>query len=148
MGRVDGEYPMARKTHKSPTKSSGQRPLRVGEELRHALAQILERGDLRDPDLVGAVITITEVRMSPDLRNATVFVAPLGGIDTDKIVAALMRAAPYLRRRIADMVELRYVPNLKIEPDTSFDYAERIGQRLSEVVGETVPHEDNPKDDN
>lgn len=123
---------MARKTHKS----TGQRPLRVGEELRHALAQILERGDLRDPELADAVVTITEVRMSPDIRNATVFVAPLGGIDTDKIVKALERAVPYLRRRIADIVELRYVPNLRIEADTSFDYAEQIGRRLDQVSGE------------
>jgi ribosome-binding factor A len=130
---------MARKV----SKSTGQRPLRVGEEVRHALAQILERGDLRDPDLVGAVVTITEVRMSPDIRNATVFVAPLGGIDTDKIVKALERAAPYLRRRIAEIVELRYVPNLRIEPDTSFDYAERIGQKLSEVAeDEATPDDD------
>lgn len=123
---------MARKTHKS----TGQRPLRVGEEVRHALAQILERGDLRDPDLQGVAVTITEVRMSPDIRNATVFVAPLGGIDTDKIVTALDRAVPYLRRRIADLVELRYVPNLRIEADTSFDYAEQIGRRLNEVAAE------------
>ena len=130
---------MARKV----SKSTGQRPLRVGEELRHALAQILERGDLRDPDLVGTVVTITEVRMSPDIRNATVFVAPLGGIDTAKIVKALERAVPYLRRRIADIVELRYVPNLRIEPDTSFDYAERIGQKLSEVAEDDAAPDDN-----
>jgi ribosome-binding factor A len=121
---------MARKTHKS----TGQRPLRVGEEVRHALAQILERGELRDPDLAGATVTITEVRMSPDIRNATVFVAPLGGIDTDRIVTALERAVPFLRRRIADIVELRYVPNLRIEADTSFDYAEQIGRRLNAVA--------------
>lgn len=125
---------MARKTHKS----TGQRPLRVGEEVRHALAHILERGELRDPDLAGVVVTITEVRMSPDIRNATVFVAPLGGIDTDKVVTALDRAAPFLRRRIADIVELRYVPNLRIEADTSFDYAEQIGKRLNQVVGDGV----------
>ena len=129
---------MARKV----SKSTGQRPLRVGEEVRHALAQILERGDLRDPDLAGAVITITEVRMSPDIRNATVFVAPLGGIETDKIVKALERAVPYLRRRIAEIVDLRYVPNLRIEADTSFDYAEQIGKRLNEVVGERDGDED------
>ena len=129
---------MARKV----SKSTGQRPLRVSEEVRHALAQILERGDLRDPDLTGAVITITEVRMSPDIRNATVFVAPLGGIDTDKIVKALERAVPYLRRRIAEIVDLRYVPNLRIEADTSFDYAEQIGKRLNEVVGERDGDED------
>ncbi len=132
---------MARKV----SKSTGQRPLRVGEEVRHALAQILERGDLRDPDLVDAIVTITEVRMSPDIRNATVFVAPLGGVDTAKIVAALMRAVPYLRRRIGEIVELRYVPNLRIEADTSFDYAERIGQKLSEVVEDDATPDDDDK---
>ena len=134
---------MARKT----TKKTGQRPLRVGEELRHVLAQILERGELRDPDLAGAVVTVTEVRMSPDLRNATVFVSPLGGTDSEKIVAALRRAAPFLRRRVADTVQLRYAPNLRIELDTSFDYAQLIGRRLAEVVpddadGDEVPGED------
>jgi ribosome-binding factor A len=123
---------MARKT----SKQTGQRPLRVGEELRHALAQILERGELRDPDLVGQAVTVTEVRMSPDIRNATVFVAPLGGENTEKIVAALGRAVPFLRRRIGELVRLRYVPNLRIEPDTSFDYAEHIGRRLAEVATE------------
>jgi ribosome-binding factor A len=109
--------------------------LRVGEEVRHALAQVLERGELRDPDLVGHAVTVTEVRMSPDIRNATVFVAPLGGLDTAKIVAALERAAPFLRRRIAELVQLRYVPNLRIESDTSFDYAAQIGRRIAEVAG-------------
>jgi ribosome-binding factor A len=130
---------------KRTTKSTGQRPLRVGEEVRHALAQILERGELRDPDLVGHAITVTEVRMSPDIRNATVFVAPLGGIDSDKTVAALARAVPFLRRRIAELVQLRYVPNLRIEADTSFDYAEQIGRRLAEVSDRdsgSVPEDD------
>jgi ribosome-binding factor A len=127
---------MARRTNKQ----TGQRPLRVGEEVRHALAQVLERGELRDPDLVGHAVTVTEVRMSPDIRNATVFVAPLGGLDTPKVVAALERAAPFLKRRIAELVQLRYVPNLRIELDTSFDYAEQIGRRLAEVSGK--PPED------
>jgi ribosome-binding factor A len=135
---------MAKRTNKSQGKSTGQRPLRVGEELRHALAQVLERGELRDPDLVGHAVTVTEVRMSPDVRNATVFVAPLGGVDTPKVVAALGRAAPFLRRRIAELVQLRYVPNLRIEPDTSFDYAEQIGRRIAEVSGEN-PDEESDK---
>lgn len=131
---------MARKTTKKP----GQRPLRVGEELRHVLAQILERGELRDPDLAGAVVTVTEVRMSPDLRNATVFVSPLGGTDSEKILAALRRAAPFLRRRVADTVQLRYAPNLRIELDTSFDYAQLIGRRLAEVVPGDADGEEEP----
>ena len=123
---------MAKRTQKS----TGQRPLRVGEEVRHALAQILERGELRDPELAGQAVTVTEVRMSPDIRNATVFVSPLGGMNSERIVAALERAVPFLRRRVADLVKLRNVPNLHIEPDTSFDYAERIGRRLAEVSSE------------
>ena len=127
---------MAKKTQRH----AGQRPLRVGEELRHALAQILERGELRDPDLADQGVTVTEVRMSPDIRNATVFVAPLSGTggarDSATVIAALVRAVPFLRRRIAELVQLRYVPNLRIEPDTSFDYAERIGRKLAEMTGE------------
>jgi ribosome-binding factor A len=134
---------MAKRTTKKP----GQRPLRVGEELRHVLAQILERDELRDPDLTGVVVTVTEVRMSPDLRNATVFVSPLGGTDSEKIVAALKRAAPYLRRRIAVLVKLRYAPNLRIELDTSFDYAELIGRRLAEVVPSDEFETDDDEDD-
>ena len=134
---------MAKKTTKKP----GQRPLRVGEELRHVLAQILERGELRDPDLAGAVVTVTEVRMSPDLRNATVFVSSLGGIDNAKIVPALRRAAPFLRRRVADTVQLRYAPNLRIELDTSFDYAQLIGRRLAEVVPDAGENVDDDLED-
>ncbi len=108
----------------------------MGEELRHALAQIIDRGELRDPDLAGVALTVTEVRMSPDIRNATVFVTPLGGKKVDEIVAALERAAPYLRRRVAEVVQLRYAPNLRFRADTSFDYAERIGAVIAEVSGE------------
>ena len=128
---------MPRKT----PKQSGQRPLRVGEELRHALASILERGELRDPKLAGRAVTVTEVRMSPDIRNATVFVAPLGGRESALVVRALERAVPFLKRRIADLVTLRHVPNLRIELDTSFDYAERIGRKLAEVAGESSEDE-------
>ena len=132
---------------KRTTKSTGQRPLRVGEELRHVLAQILERDELRDPDLAGTVITVSEVRMSPDLRNATVFVSPLGGTNSETVVAALRRAASFLRRRVADTVKLRYAPNLRIELDTSFDYAEQIGRRLNEIVPPSAEHDDDGGDD-
>lgn len=107
-----------------------QRQLRVGEELRHVLAEILGRGDVRDPDLTDATITVTEVRISPDLRNATAFVVPLGGAEVERTVAALRRAAPYLRSRIARAVQLRLVPTLSFEADTSFDYAGRIDRIL------------------
>ena len=108
----------------------GTRPLRVGEEIRHALSAIFARGELRDPELIGVSITVTEVRVSPDLLQATAFVAPLGGGDVDKIVAALHRAAPYIRGQVVKAVKLRRAPNLGFVPDTSFDYASRIDAAL------------------
>ncbi|MEA4837717.1 MAG: 30S ribosome-binding factor RbfA [Rhodospirillaceae bacterium] len=103
-----------------------QRQLRVGEELRHVIASVLERGDIRDPDVAGRPITVTGVKVSPDLRNATVFVVPLGGGDPSSILAGLKRVAPYLRHELAKAVQLRVVPNLSFAADVSFDAAERI----------------------
>jgi len=113
-----------------------QRQLRVGEAVRHALVRILERAHFRDPDLVDVSVTITEVRVSPDLHNATAFVLPLGGTNQQTVIAALKRAVPYLRGQLAREVDLRTVPNLMIEPDTSFDYATHIDTllRQSEVA--------------
>jgi len=110
--------------------ASGQRPLRIGEELRHALARIFERGELRDPDLQGAAITVTEVRVSPDLKNATAYVMPLAGARAETVMAALARSAPYLRRALAQAVKLRYAPGLEFALDTSFDHASRIAALL------------------
>lgn len=107
-----------------------QRPLRVGEALRHALAQLLERGELSDPALQAVTVTVTEVRVSPDLKNATAFVMPLGGARAEEVVAALRRGAPYLRRAMAQVVALRHAPALAFELDTSFDYASRIDALL------------------
>ena len=110
----------------------GQRQLRVGEELRHALAWIIERGELRDPALAEAPVTVTEVRINPDLRQATVFVMPLGGGGQDAVLAALTRARGFLRRRIAGSVKLKYVPDLTFRIDRSFEEAERIARALRE----------------
>ena len=77
------------------------RQLRVGEELRHALAQLFERGDMRDPELRGASVTVTQVDCSPDLRNAVAYVMPLGGVDRERLLAAMRRAAPYFRSQLA-----------------------------------------------
>lgn len=106
-----------------------QRQLRVGEELRHAIANIIERGGFRDPDLQGG-ITVTEVRVSPDLRNANVFVVPLGGGDPAPVLAGLKRAKAFLRHEISQAVQLRMVPDLWFEHDTSFDEAGRIDALL------------------
>ena len=106
------------------------RQLRVGEELRHALAQLFERGDMRDPDLRGASVTVTQVDCSPDLRNAVAYVMPLGGADRERLLAAMRRAAPYFRSQLARMVELRHAPELQFRIDESFDYAGRINELL------------------
>ena len=120
---------------KGESKTPSQRQLRVGEELRHALAWILERGELRDPGLSGLTVTVTEVRISPDLRNATAFVIPLGGGDsTDDVVDALNRAVPFLRRQIAKTVKLKYLPELNFIADPSFDEARRINDLLADPM--------------
>lgn len=107
-----------------------QRQLRVGEAVRHALVRILERAHFRDPDLQDVSVTVSEVRVSPDLRNATAFVLPLGGANKETVIAALRRAVPYLRGQLAHEVDLRLVPNLSIEADTSFEYATHIESLL------------------
>jgi ribosome-binding factor A len=112
------------------THAPGQRKLRVGEELRHALARILARGALRDPVLAGATITVTEVRVSPDLKNATAYVMPLAGAHAATVVAALARSAPFLRRAVAQEVRLRHAPALSFALDTAFDHASRIDALL------------------
>ncbi|MBP2229763.1 ribosome-binding factor A [Azospirillum agricola] len=107
-------------------KPPSQRQLRVGEELRHALADLFRRGDFHDPELSGLNITVTEVRISPDLSNATVFFTTLGGGRMDEAHTALRRAAAFLRGQVARMVNLRHAPTLTFEGDTSFDYAQHI----------------------
>lgn len=107
-------------------KPPSQRQLRVGEELRHAIATILERGDIRDPDVAGRSVTVTEVSVSPDLHNATVFVVPLGGGETAGLLAGLKRVRPFLRHEVARMVQLRVAPDFSFVADTTFDTASRI----------------------
>jgi ribosome-binding factor A len=103
-----------------------QRQLRVGETLRHALAEILVRGDIRDPDLVGVSVTITQVLPSGDMRHATAYCEPLGGKNADKIVAALNRHKAYLRGQMGHLIALKFTPELRFVEDKSFAEAERI----------------------
>jgi len=119
-----------RRSSERDNRGQSQRQLRVGEELRHQLALLLERGDMRDPDLRGASITVTAVDVSPDLRNATAFVMPLGGQDEQRVLAAMRRAAPWFRAQVGERARLRYAPELRFEIDRSFDEADRIGALL------------------
>ncbi len=107
-----------------------QRQLRVGELIRHALADILRRGDVHDPALESTVVTVPEVRMSPDLKLATIFVMPLGGKNIADILAAFERNKRFLRGDIAHRVNLRYAPELRFQLDTSFEEGDRIDALL------------------
>ena len=112
-------------------KAPSQRQLRVGELVRHALSEILQRGDVHDPALEGAVVTVPEVRMSPDLRLATAYVMPLGGKGIDAVLGALERNKKYLRGEVAHRVKnLRYAPDLRFRLDTSFEEGERVDALL------------------
>jgi ribosome-binding factor A len=117
------------KRHTSPSGSS-QRQLRVGELVRHALAEMLTRGDVHDPVIEGHLITVPEVRMSPDLRLATIYVMPLGGRDATAVVAALDRNKKYLRGEIARRINLKIAPDIRFRVDERFEEAERIEKLL------------------
>jgi len=111
-------------------KGQSQRQLRVSENLRHELSQIFTRIDIQDDDLKGAVITVSEIRVSPDMGNATVFVMPLGGDNADVIVTALDRHKKFLRGELARKVHLKYMPNLIFKLDETFDNSSHIDKVL------------------
>jgi ribosome-binding factor A len=115
---------------KSSAPGGSQRQLRVGEQVRHAIAEILAQGSVHDADLEGHIITVPEVRMSPDLKLATVYVMPLGGRDTEIIIAALERNKKFLRGEVARRVNLKFAPDLRFRVDERFDEAERIEKLL------------------
>lgn len=115
--------------HRSPhshNQGPSQRQLRVGEMLRHALADILLRGEIRDPDLEGVSVTVTQVKPSGDMRHATAFVEPLGGRNAREIVAALNRHKAFLRGEMGHMIALKFTPELRFVEDTSFAEAQKI----------------------
>ncbi|GAB6967447.1 hypothetical protein JCM25156A_14840 [Komagataeibacter kakiaceti JCM 25156] len=107
-----------------------QRQLRVAEEVRRTLAEIFARVEFRDPDLADVRITVTEVRISPDLKHATVFVARLGRSDVAELLPALKRVTPFLRTRLSHALRLRGVPDLHFQPDTALDYAMEVDNML------------------
>jgi ribosome-binding factor A len=123
---------MARGHHRDReiTAEPSQRQLRVGELVRHALSEMLARGDVHDPVLEGHLITIPEVRMSADLRLATIYVMPLGGHDIKQVLQALERNTRFLRGEISHRVNLKFAPEIRFRIDERFDEAERIEKLL------------------
>jgi ribosome-binding factor A len=116
------ERPGARKAPAGPS----QRQLRAGEVVRHALVEILREEDLADPALAGVSVTLTEVRVSPDLKHALCFIEPLGGEHAAEVTAGMNRCARFLRGRLGHTIDLRFTPELKFVHDESFAEAQRI----------------------
>jgi ribosome-binding factor A len=121
---------MVRKSTHSGAKAPSQRMLRVGELIRHRIAELLSRGKIHDNVLASHVITIPEVRLSPDLKLATVYVMPLGGKDVKPVVEALTRNKKVLRAAVAQALNLRYAPDLRFKEDETFEEATRIDRLL------------------
>jgi ribosome-binding factor A len=105
--------------------------LRVGELIRHSMAELLTRGEVNDPVLETHVVTVPKVRMSPDLKLATVFVMPLGGGDTAPVLEALDRNKRYLRGEVARKINLKFAPDIRFKVDDSFDNASKIDRLLN-----------------
>ncbi len=109
-----------------------QRQLRVGEMLRRAISEILARGDIYDPDLANASVTVAEVRTSPDLKNATVYVYPLGGTNAENVVAALNKSSGEVRHSLNKNISLKYSPKIKFLLDTTFDQMDETRRLLQQ----------------
>jgi len=130
------------------TQARSQRQLRVGEEIRHLLAQALERGELHDSVLDVVPVTVSEVRVSPDMRHATAFVMSLGGLRLNEVLESLGRYAGYLNKLIARKIKMKYTPRLKFLPDESFDEASHIDEvlRRPEVARDLQDSENGDED--
>ncbi len=125
---------MARQHNRDQIGGGSQRQLRVGELIRHELADMLTRGEIHDPVIQAHMITVPEVRMSPDLRLATIYVMPLGGRDTEDVIEAFDRNIRYVRGEIAKRVNLKFAPEIRFRVDERFDEAERIEKLLRTPV--------------
>ena len=138
------------RTHHQPGAEPSQRMLRVGELIRHASAQLLARGEINDPVLEKHVVTVSRVKMSPDLKLATIYVMPLGGADEPKVLEALERHKKFLRGELGHKLNLKFAPEVRFRIDDSFDNVSRIDALLNSdrVRRDLAPHDgDAPKTD-
>lgn len=126
---------MAKSRSETTGTGPSQRQLRVGELIRHALSEMLSRGDIHDDVLASHVVTIPQVRMSPDLKLATIYVMPLGGRDLEPVIAALNTHRKFIRSEVAHRIAMKYAPDIRFRADETFDEAMRIDRLLdSETV--------------
>ncbi len=117
-------------SRKQPSKTASKRQLRVGEQLRHILAEVLAEGNIHDPDVAGSSVTVTEVQPSPDMRNATAYVIPLGGENEEAIIAGLNRSAGFIQGEMGRQLSMKFTPRLTFRKDESFDYSSHIDSLL------------------
>ncbi len=117
-------------SRKQPSKTASKRQLRVGEQLRHILAEVLAEGNIHDPDVAGSSVTVTEVQPSPDMRNATAYVIPLGGLNEEAIIAGLNRSAGFIQGEMGRQLSMKFTPRLIFKKDQSFDYSSNIDDLL------------------
>jgi len=135
---------------RSTTSGPSQRMLRVGEQVRHALSETLQRGEIIDPVIENSVVSVSEVRMSPDLKIATAFVSPLGTADTGAVIEALNRHAKFIRGRVSGALrQMKYMPEFRFRLDTSFDNFAKINELLKspEVARDLGGGKNNDKDE-
>lgn len=143
----------SKKSKAAPAKPPSQRQLRVAELIRHALSDVLTRGDISDESFVGRVVTVPEVRMSPDLKLATIYIMPLGGEGIEEVLAGLDRHKKFLRGELAHRVNLRYAPDIRFRADDTFDEAMRIDALLRnsnvqrDLLNSLSPLADKPSSD-
>lgn len=135
---------------RSTTSGPSQRMLRVGEQVRHALSETLQRGEIIDPVIENSVVSVSEVRMSPDLKIATAFVSPLGAADTGTVVEALNKHAKFIRGRVSGALrQMKYMPEFRFRLDTSFDNFAKINELLKspEVARDLGDDKNDDKDE-
>lgn len=126
-------------------RSKNSRPLKIGEAIRHALSDILLRGETHIPALDGISITVSEVRVAPDLKNANAYVMPLGGHRKEEILKMLIDHAPHLRALLARRIDLRYMPKIWYKLDESYEEAHKINQLLSSVIAKSPEGDEDNK---
>jgi ribosome-binding factor A len=135
--------PRSKKNHRDAAPGGSQRQLRVGELVRHALAEMLTRGEVHDPVIEKHLVTVPEVRMTADLRLATVYIMPLGGRDAEEVVAAFERHKKFLRAELAHRINLKFAPDIRFRVDERFAEADRIEKLLhSPEVKRDLDHKD------
>ena len=125
-------------SQKRSSKTASKRQLRVGEQLRHIIAEVLAEGNIHDPDVAGSSITVTEVQTSPDMRNATVYVVPLGGLNEDTIIKGLNRSSGFIQSEMGRQLSMKFTPRLSFKRDDSFDYGDHIDSLIRSIHKDDV----------